>query len=488
MADGIRFPDDMIEKPAFVNADKFLISDSQDSNKAKWYSYEVILAALQNIFARIDISNIGTSAPDWQDALSIALLKSSINSGAGLNAFTLTSNGIYLTTDTTTNLPSSTNKNGILTAYVSDTIKILKYQTYYDSKVEEWNNYNNGTSWSDWTKLSSLGDTYTFENAITETSGTARLGGALTAATSIDMDGYSFTVSGDDSELTFSVTDTVNERTASITIGANISIAIGEHAVVLESTGISVSNPVKIEGFSLPPGNNSAIVTTTTVYYTDVDTDNLPDTTLAGILEAFYIDSSNAQLIYTTYTDGQIEIWGREKADGTWDDWAQITSGGEGTLDHAALTSNLPFTDSGHTGTANTIAGFDGSGDAQELDNIFAIQVALAQKDTEVEADTAIADFNAPEDCTLIGVFITVSVAPVGSAAIWDINLTGTGTILSTKITIDASEYSSLDAGTQPVLSTTNIDKGDIFTVDCDQTGATTAPQNPVLTLLYRKR
>jgi hypothetical protein len=41
--------------------------------------------------------------------------------------------------------------------------------------------------------------------------------------------------------------------------------------------------------------------------------------------------------------------------------------GGSGTLDHAALTSNLAWTSSGHTGTASRIAGFDGSGNAAVL-------------------------------------------------------------------------------------------------------------------------
>lgn len=39
-----------------------------------------------------------------------------------------------------------------------------------------------------------------------------------------------------------------------------------------------------------------------------------------------------------------------------------IAAGGSGTLDHAALTSNLAWTTSGHTGVASRLAGWDGSG------------------------------------------------------------------------------------------------------------------------------
>ena len=48
------------------------------------------------------------------------------------------------------------------------------------------------------------------------------------------------------------------------------------------------------------------------------------------------------------------------REDNTW----QTAPGGGGTLDHAALTSNLAWGTSGHTGTASRLAAFDGSGNA----------------------------------------------------------------------------------------------------------------------------
>lgn|SRR4030042_1917868 len=45
-------------------------------------------------------------------------------------------------------------------------------------------------------------------------------------------------------------------------------------------------------------------------------------------------------------------------------DLFSASGGGSGTMDHAVLTSNLGWSDSGHTGTANYLAGFGTSGEA----------------------------------------------------------------------------------------------------------------------------
>lgn len=120
------------------------------------------------------------------------------------------------------------------------------------------------------------------------------------------------------------------------------------------------------------------------------------------------------------------------------------------------------------------------------LDDELPLGVALMQLDTDIEVATSIANFPIPENMTFVSAFINVSVAPVGSNAIWDLNLNGS-TILSTKITVEAGETSSLTAANQPVFSTSTASKGDQLTVDCDQIGAITPGQNPVLVILYLK-
>lgn len=115
------------------------------------------------------------------------------------------------------------------------------------------------------------------------------------------------------------------------------------------------------------------------------------------------------------------------------------------------------------------------------------IEVALAQLDKDITVKTGVAVFPCPERLTLQSVFITLGIAPTGSNVIYDINVAGSS-ILSTRITIEAGQNSSLDATTQPVISSANIARGAAITVDCDQIGATVAGQNPVLVMTYVKR
>lgn len=129
-----------------------------------------------------------------------------------------------------------------------------------------------------------------------------------------------------------------------------------------------------------------------------------------------------------------------------------------------------------------TIAGTD---DISSL--TYQIEVALSQLDTDLEAATGVAKFPCPEDITIQSVFVQVDTAPTGSTAQWDINVEGS-TILSTKITIDAGEFSSLTAATPPVISSADVDKGDDFVIDRDQVGATIAGQNDILVITYTKR
>ena len=118
---------------------------------------------------------------------------------------------------------------------------------------------------------------------------------------------------------------------------------------------------------------------------------------------------------------------------------------------------------------------------------VYVIEVALAQLDKDIALKTGVAVFPCPEDLTLHTLFIRFGVAPTGANAIYDMNVAGSS-ILSTRITIETGEYSSLDATTQPVISSANIDRGQEIRIDCDAPGATAAGQNPVLVIAYIKR
>lgn len=146
--DGIRFPDDMTEHSSLNVNDKFLVSVFADGKKAKWYSLQRLYDWVSNLFVKKDASNLGPSLSNWQETLEIALLTGKINNGAGLNAYALTKNGDYLTSDTTTNLPD-TSKIGILSANVSEAIKFLRYRTIVAGSMQVWD-VCYGTTWGEW--------------------------------------------------------------------------------------------------------------------------------------------------------------------------------------------------------------------------------------------------------------------------------------------------------------------------------------------------
>jgi len=87
---------------------------------------------------------------------------------------------------------------------------------------------------------------------------------------------------------------------------------------------------------------------------------------------------------------------------------------------------------------------------------------------------TAKVTFRMPYAFTLTEVRASVTTAPTGATATFDINETGS-TILSTKITIDASEKTSTTAATAPVISDAALADDAEITIDIDQIGSTAA-------------
>ena len=87
---------------------------------------------------------------------------------------------------------------------------------------------------------------------------------------------------------------------------------------------------------------------------------------------------------------------------------------------------------------------------------------------------TAKVTFRTPHAMTLTEVRASVNTAPVGSTIIVDIN-EGGSTILSTKLTIDASEKTSKTAAVAAVISDTALADDAEMTIDIDQIGSSTA-------------
>ena len=88
---------------------------------------------------------------------------------------------------------------------------------------------------------------------------------------------------------------------------------------------------------------------------------------------------------------------------------------------------------------------------------IEAITIALSDETTDIVAGTGVMSYRMPYAFELTDVRTSLASAGVTGLTTVDVNLTGTGTILSTKLTIDSTEKTSTTAATAKVLSTTTL-------------------------------
>ena len=108
--------------------------------------------------------------------------------------------------------------------------------------------------------------------------------------------------------------------------------------------------------------------------------------------------------------------------------------------------------------------------------NVFneVILLACSDETTALTVGTGKVTFRCPFAFYVTGVSASVTTAPVGSTIICDINEAGS-TILSTKLSIDASEKTSTSAASAAVISDASIAADAEITVDIDQIGSSTA-------------
>jgi len=100
--------------------------------------------------------------------------------------------------------------------------------------------------------------------------------------------------------------------------------------------------------------------------------------------------------------------------------------------------------------------------------------IACSDETSNLTTGTAKVTFRMPYAMTLSSVRASVNTAPTGSTLIVDIN-EGGSTILSTKLSIDASELTSTTAATAAVISDTALADDAEITIDIDQIGSTIA-------------
>lgn len=107
-------------------------------------------------------------------------------------------------------------------------------------------------------------------------------------------------------------------------------------------------------------------------------------------------------------------------------------------------------------------------------DDTESIGVACSDETTDLTTGTAKTTIRMPFAMTVTEVRANVNTAPVGSTITVDINEGGT-TILSTKLTIDASEETSTTAAAPAVISDSALADDAEITIDIDQIGSSTA-------------
>lgn len=115
------------------------------------------------------------------------------------------------------------------------------------------------------------------------------------------------------------------------------------------------------------------------------------------------------------------------------------------------------------------------------------IQAACSDEATALTAGTAKVTFRAPYAFTLTAVRASVNTAPTGGTLLTiDINESGTS-VLSTKLTFDASEKTTTTAATAAVISDSAIADDAEISIDIDSIGSTIAGAGLKITLIGTK-
>ena len=140
-------------------------------------------------------------------------------------------------------------------------------------------------------------------------------------------------------------------------------------------------------------------------------------------------------------------------------------------LDFPASPSvNDLYTDSGRTWRWNGTGWAMLPGPPPDIDDWFVI--AASDETNDLLTGTNKVYFRMPYAGTLLAVKATVNTAPTGSTLIVDINENGTS-LLSTKLSIDASEKTSTTAAVPAVISDSVLLDDAEITIDIDQVGST---------------
>ncbi len=115
-----------------------------------------------------------------------------------------------------------------------------------------------------------------------------------------------------------------------------------------------------------------------------------------------------------------------------------------------------------------------------------AILLDVGDETTNLSTGTAKKTFRMPFAFRVIEVRASVNTAPTGSTVIVDINEGGVS-ILSTKLSIDASEFTSATAAAPAVISDAALADNAEITIDLDQVGSSVTGKGLKVVLLGRR-
>lgn len=102
-----------------------------------------------------------------------------------------------------------------------------------------------------------------------------------------------------------------------------------------------------------------------------------------------------------------------------------------------------------------------------------------------VVAVDVIAPFRIPFDGTITKISATMATAPTGANMIADVEVNGTSVMASSKVVIEVAETSTDTAGTQPTVTASNYNEGDMLSIDIEQIGSTAPGKDLILYITY---